>query len=229
MIFEGKNGKYKIIKTKDGSLSLYSEFFSEGFHSKAGAKAETLYNFIEGCQLLSKAQKCYEEKRTLNIFEVGFGAGYGAVLTFQALASWSQQNKKKLNVYFVSTELDPKLISYAQQFWGEQWLERKKSSKLNFQFKILLGDARDTLPNFKHKNPNFIAEIIYQDPFSPRQNSELWTVEWFKQLKEIASSEVLLSTYSASQKVRWALLESGWKIQEREGFAHKKSSTCAFL
>jgi len=54
-------------------------------------------------------------------------------------------------------------------------------------------------------------------------------VEWFEDLKKHSHPEVVLSTYSASSSIRKALMQAGWVVEERQGFAGKRSSTRAFL
>ena len=49
--FNGILGSYKVLRTSDGSETLWSEYFNENCHSLAGAKEETLYNSIEGTNL----------------------------------------------------------------------------------------------------------------------------------------------------------------------------------
>ena len=75
--FNGKLGTYKVIETADGTPTLFSSHFDEACHSLHGAVAETLYNFIEGCDLDILAKKY----SPLNILEVGFGTGTGFKLT----------------------------------------------------------------------------------------------------------------------------------------------------
>ena len=94
---------------------------------------------------------------------------------------------------------------------------------------IIVGDARKTIPWAIRENllPKFQA--IYHDPFSPQKNRSLWTVEWFKLLKEISSQDVIISTYSASSAIRKSMIAAGLIIKEQTGFGNKRSSTQAFL
>ncbi len=234
-VFEGDLGQYRIVKTRDGSTSLYSEAFDEACHSIDGAREETLHNYIKGCQIIEKAVDCWREKRPLQILEIGLGPGFGVVVTFQVLQNWFRKQSlldknKKFQVHFITTEIDKSLIDYNRNFWKEQW-PTKENTLLNFDFNltVLLGDARQTLPHFCHCHPNISIEAIYQDPFSPRKNPALWTVEWFTDLKNISSKQVTLTTYSAHPGIRKAMLYADWKIERMPGFADKRSATRGFL
>jgi tRNA U34 5-methylaminomethyl-2-thiouridine-forming methyltransferase MnmC len=211
--FVGSLGEYKIIETEDGSLSLFSEAFNEGCHSSHGAATETRYIYVDGCEVKDRSVNC--------IFEVGFATGLGFIETAKVLDEF----------LFYSTELDEKLVIWANENnkifdtfekVGNNYIGTKGRAKAI----ILIGDARETIKNYSFDRP---FQAIYQDAFSPKRNPTLWTKEWFTDLKELSSEEVILSTYSASSRVKKALFSAGWIVEEREGFAFKRSSTRGFL
>ncbi len=213
MKFSGSLGEYEVIQTEDGSFSLFSEAFNEGCHSSHGAATETRYVYIDGCEVADRKSKC--------IFEVGFATGLGFIETSKVLEDF----------IFYSTELDEKLVLWAQEKnkifdtfekVGNAYVGTKGSAKAV----ILIGDARETIKEHSFKLP---FDAIYQDAFSPKRNPTLWTKEWFEDLKELSSDEVILSTYSASSRVKKALFAAGWIVEEREGFAFKRSATRGFL
>ncbi|TDJ03767.1 MAG: hypothetical protein E2O68_09420 [Deltaproteobacteria bacterium] len=201
--FSGNLGTYRIIETEDGSPTLFSSHFDEACHSLSGAEGETYYNFIEGCELKTLALK----HSPLNILEVGFGTGLGFKLTRKFMT----ENHPQVSFNFVSLEIDPVLVEYSEL----------KATNL----KVLIGDARVTLDSYQ--GGPFHA--IFQDPFSPKKNPRLWSVEWFESLKNHAHPDVVLSTYSASSSIRKALMLAGWIVEQRKGFAGKRASTRAYL
>ncbi len=220
---------YRIEKTGDGSATLYSKTIREACHSYAGARGETQHNFIEGCQILAKAGICAREKRPLRILEIGLGVGHGVMGTFEALKKWCLENERILEVDFVTTECDPQLLAWTPEFWGERWPGAKcEQSPLDFKLSLLKGDARRMLPQFLKRFPDRKADAIYQDPFSPRSNPELWSVEWFSLLKKLGHFQTILATYSSASAVRLNLLSAGWRVEKRPGFASKRESLQAF-
>ena len=221
---------YRIEKTDDGSVTLYSKHFREACHSYAGARGETRHNFIEGCQILTKAQICAREKRPLRILEIGLGAGHGVVETFRALQKWCLESTKTLEVDFVTTECDSQLLDWTPAFWGECWPGAKCGRlPLHFELSLLKGDARRTLPQFLKTSPHWKADAIYQDPFSPRSNPELWSAEWFSLLKQLGHLQTVLATYSSASRVQAALSSAGWRVEKCPGFAGKRESLQAFF
>ena len=213
MKFDGSLGEYEVIETEDGSLSLFSKAFNEGCHSSHGAATETRYIYVDGCEVKDRKVKC--------IFEVGFATGLGFIETYKVLDEF----------LFYSTELDEKLVLWANEKnkifdsfekVGNTYVGIKGKARAV----ILIGDARETIKNYSFEKP---FQAIYQDAFSPKRNPTLWTKEWFTDLKELSAEEVILSTYSASSRVKKALFSAGWIVEEREGFAFKRSSTRGFL
>ena len=226
--FQGSLGTYEIIKTQDGTNTLYSEFFNENCHSTAGATSETLFNYIEGCQLLKQAKKLYQQNLPLNILEVGFGLGIGPKTTFEYFDKYFPQIK----INFYSFELDNKLVDWAIEHTkintnNYPSLDSYLNKKFNSTISIIIGDARKSIYSLQETKFKFHA--IFQDPFCPQNNQSLWTKQWFHQLKQVAKDDCILSTYSASTKIRKALLTSGWKVFSAPGFQQKKESTRATI
>ena len=239
---KGELGDYQIIPTEDGHHTLYSQYFNEACHSLAGAYEETQYKYIDGCEVISQAKST---KRS-HILEVGFGLGLGYLCTTDKLTQeLSEQQLEELDFFFLSVELDPKLIEYAQ---SEENLNLKQghfpslselveyqqpvrhyiAKNKNKTIVILIGDARETLASYC-SSKQLCFDCIYQDPFSPKKNPDLWTQEWFQLLKSLAHPKTLLGTYSSSSSIRKTLIESGWIISNHKGFKTKKTCTRATL
>lgn len=225
--FKGKLGKYKIIKTDDNTNTIWSEYFDENCHNLSGAKEETLYNYIEGCELLQFSKKF----DPVNIFDVGFGPGLGLLYLSKNL------NTENIINYY-SIEIDPELIKWAliNNFNNVNHIENETNSLnyIRFSLKninifIFIGDGRETIPKAIKQSLILPIHAIFQDPFSPKKNPTLWTVEWFLLLKSISHEEVLLSTYSSSVSIRKSLIEAGFKIENRKGFGQKRTMTRARL
>ncbi len=227
--FTGKLGNYRIIDTDDGSKSLWSEAFDENCHSLSGAVLETVHNYIEGCQIRDK-----HATGPLTILEIGFGTGLGAALTFNHC-----QELQQLPVHFISLELDLTLVEWAKGQPQSPEIIRQlqaiqsgpltyfQATVCHFTLTVVIGDARKTI----HQLPTFLSatkiNAVYQDAFSPKKNPTLWTVEWFKDLKQHCATDVILSTYSSSSRIRKSLLAAEWIPEILPGFQGKKEGTLA--
>ncbi|MEX0798748.1 MAG: MnmC family methyltransferase [Bacteriovoracaceae bacterium] len=209
---------HELITTQDGSLSAYSKTYGENFHNTTGAVSETQIHYVQGCQVLDRARK----QESFSILEVGLGLGVGFEQTYEAL------KKLKTKIYFTSLEIDEELILHLKE--NNPLFKALTKSQAGyradidqFHLEVLLGDARETLPN-SHRR----FHAIYQDPFSPKRNATLWTKEWFELLGSLSEDDCIMSTYSSSSAIRKAMLAAGWKIQKGARFGPKRSSTRAF-
>ena len=107
---------YEKAPTDDGSFTFKSLNFDENCHSTSGAVEETIFNYINSTKV--------NNLRLLetNIFEVGFGLGLGAILSFTEA---KKQNKK---ITFYSIEIDEKLVL---------WFKENTSDEVNKIFSYL--------------------------------------------------------------------------------------------
>ena len=76
-----KNFKKLICITDDGSSTIFLPDFNEYYHSKHGAVSESEHVFIKNG--LKFWLKNNPNKEYCNIFEVGFGTGLNALLTYK--------------------------------------------------------------------------------------------------------------------------------------------------
>ncbi len=204
----------KPIESKDGSFTLYSEEFSEHYHSvKDGALSESLYKHVIPALSINNKSK-------LIIFDSNFGLGFNTLTTIYSLFN----SDRKVEIY--STEIDKELISklknfpYPKIFNELKDIIEKISNGENydngkFKVNLYIGDTRE----FLEKLENIKFDIVYQDAFSPNKSPRLWSVEYFALIKKSMSCDGILTTYSTSTPVRLALHENGFKIYS---YKHEK-------
>src|SRR5690606_5812808 len=77
----------KIITTKDGSKTIYFPDIDENYHSQNGALQESQHVFMKN------GLENFENQAKITVFEVGFGTGLNACLTFE----YAVQHKKKIH------------------------------------------------------------------------------------------------------------------------------------
>lgn len=211
---------HQWVETEDGSYTLHSERFDENCHSTSGAQAETQLHYLEGCCVA----ELLTQEHPLRLLEVGFATGLGWRMT-RDLAHRTPQS----SLDFVSLEIDESLATWAEpgltrhEAQGLRWYEKTED---NARLRVLIGDARATLPLWSHRFPEKF-HALYQDAFSPKRNPTLWSVEWFQLLGALAVPGARLSTYSASVSIRKALIEAGWGVTNGATFGPKRSSTRA--
>jgi len=198
----------KIVKTEDGSNTLYSPEFNEHYHSTYGAINESMQVYIENGLRYSK-------KKILNVFELGFGTGLNAILTY------IESIKSNLKIKYHTIELypiKPEIISeldYSKQFSLEEllifnkmhnscWDTEIKLSE-NFIFKKIKSDFEGFVYNEKY-------DVIYFDAFAPDTQPNLWSTENFLKLYNSLNPNGIVTTYSSKGIVKRNLRDAGFKV-----------------
>jgi tRNA U34 5-methylaminomethyl-2-thiouridine-forming methyltransferase MnmC len=202
-----------ILKTTtDGSKTIFSTRFQECYHSINGAVTESMHVFINAA-----FNQCV--KKQINIFEVGFGTGLNAFLTY------IEAKKSDVTVNYHSIELFPleetmvHSMEYPQFLLADQdvfstlhnapWNEEVKISDNYVLKKIKENLLEICLMEF--------YDLVYFDAFSPTQQPELWTEPVFRKLYERMNTGGLLTTYCAKGIVRRTLNKVGFVTERLPG------------
>jgi len=199
----------QIVKTSDGSDTIFVPELNEHYHSIHGAVQESQHIFIS-----NGFDYCNADP--ISIFEVGFGTGLNALLT----AIRSRTGSRIVN--YTSIEKYPLPVNIAlklnhHQFAGDGSLEIFKSlhtapwnssSEIcsNFIINKIEGDLLDTTLSGMH-------DLIYFDAFGPDKQPDMWTHEIFSKISEITKPEGILLTYSAKGDVKRNLRACGFEVK----------------
>ena len=189
------------VTTNDGTLTLKSEKYNECYHSSEGAVTETLYKHIYPAFSVV-------DKDEIKILDICFGLGYNTFLSIL-----NRPKNSKLKIY--SPEFDEKLIkslknfNYPKEFEEIRDIIDEISEKFYYkdewvEVEIFIGDAREYIQQLNN------VDIVFQDAFSPKVNTELWTIEYFKDIDKL--DPIIITTYSVATPIRYALYSLGYNL-----------------
>jgi len=202
--------KWIKVKTDDNTFTLKSLEYNECYHSNEGALRETYYKHVSVAVDLMKEI----EDEEIRILDICFGLGYNTFVTIL-----NRPKNKKLKIF--SPELDLELIKSLKNFHYPKEFEKIKhiiyeiSENLYYKDKFVEIEVSNMNARKYIKNLNNI-HFIYQDAFSPKVNYELWSIEYFRDLKKILNKNGAITTYSVATPVRCAFYKLGFKL-----FSHK--------
>jgi tRNA U34 5-methylaminomethyl-2-thiouridine-forming methyltransferase MnmC len=190
----------------DGSYSLWSEAYGEGFHSGRGALREAREIFLAPSQL-----ERFHPGDRLKVVEVCVGTGTNLALLLEACVA------RCLYLEWWGLELDPKPLRLAltaqgfRQPWQpatlqvlEQLREMGTWQGAGGHCRLLWGDARQTLPALLEEQRGLI-DLVWHDAFSPQRCPPLWTLEFLGATARLLASEGRWISYSSAAAVREAL------------------------
>src|SRR3989338_5291884 len=221
----------KII-TKDNTITFFSEQYQEWYHSKSGAVEEAIEKYAKPCEIAEKAK----QKRIV-LLDICFGLGYN---TAAAINIAMQVNPEiEITVYALENDLEilkkiqeidvifssyPILKSIVKEFLesisqnDKKEMKKKEKNKnekrkeviikkQNMIIHFLFGDARETIKEVSEK-----VDAVFLDPFSPKVCPELWTKEFFEDIRKTMKNDAILATYSCARVVRDNLKASGFQV-----------------
>lgn len=208
----------KIIRTADGSTTIFLPDWDEHYHSKHGALQEAYHVFIKnGLEELRQAKA----KEVISIMEIGFGTGLNCFITL------IEAEKFDLNINYTGIEAYPispeevKALNYTDTF-------PQKNAQEYFELlhELAWEKELEVTDFFKlHKKQQFFHEIkaensfdlIYFDAFGARVQPDLWTEEIFAIMYRAMKSGGVLVTYSAKGSVRRAMQAVGFRVERLPG------------
>jgi len=216
--------KKYLIATADGTSTLFLEEYDQAMHSDSGAYEESLLKHIYPSGILELS------KDKINVLDVGFGLGYNVL----ALIHEFKLRKKQSSLNIISLEKEQYLLEFMNEikfndsrdeiydFIKKVYLNGKSSIE-NISFEIFFGDGRDFLKN----NRELEFDAVFQDPFSPSKNPEMWSVEYFTCIKSHMNENAILTTYSSADQIRRAMLEAGLIVGAGPSVGRKREGTVA--
>ncbi len=206
--------KRDIIKTSDGSTTIYLQDINEYYHSKHGAINEAYHVFIKnGLE--------YLKNKDLRILEIGFGTGLNTFITLL------EAKKRDLNITYDGVEAYPVLENEIKQLNYVEELNATENVLLFQQIHECNWDERNEISNYfslKKRKHTFmeiedknVFDLIYFDAFGARVQPELWTEDIFYKMYSALQNRGVLVTYSAKGSVRRAMQAVGFTVERLPG------------
>tara|TARA_Y100001968_G_scaffold264355_1_gene253209 strand:- start:58 stop:954 length:897 start_codon:yes stop_codon:yes gene_type:complete len=202
---------FEKYTTKDGSLSLYSLSYEEGFHDMDGALRESIEKYLIPAQL-----EQFSHTKKIVILDVCMGLGYNTGCILEELL------KSNISVEWHGLEIDQRPLNLGlnekifQKTWSPKVLHffkcLNKSGRWTKGFNkgtIHWGDARQKIYEIQD---SLLFDLILLDPFSPQKCPELWSEEFISLLTERLSIDGRLITYSTAASIRASLKRAGLNI-----------------
>jgi tRNA U34 5-methylaminomethyl-2-thiouridine-forming methyltransferase MnmC len=198
----------KLIKTSDGSHTIYVADLNEHYHSIHGAVQESSIVYIANGLGFSDVDP-------VNILEVGFGTGLNALLT--AVSGFSRNRK----IVYTSIEKYPLPESLVRNInhWSYAGAEGKtifdkihsagwgKTEEITSDFFLRKLESDLTVDVIEGK-----FNLIYFDAFGPEKQPEMWSDSVIRKISEATERGGIFVTYSAKGEVRRLLKAHGFKV-----------------
>lgn len=198
--------KNKPLITADGSISLYSMDYNEGYRAKSvGAFTESLHKFYtaSGIEQLLQVQD-------VRLLDICLGGGSNLAVTLDRIMTM----KHRYMLHIVTVERQSSLFDTIRQnrfMWpyGGYELLRKlivEGQAENVRLDIAIGDARNIIRDMPLK-----FDVVYFDPFGKRKNPEMWTEAVFRDVYRLCTDVGRAATYSSGREIREDFVRAGFR------------------
>jgi tRNA U34 5-methylaminomethyl-2-thiouridine-forming methyltransferase MnmC len=214
----------QLILTSDQSHTLYHSELDETYHSKGGAIGESQYVYID-----SGLAHVAQTQDTIRIFELGFGTGLNALLT------WMFAEIQGKSVLYDTVEKYPLAKPlYSQLNYGSQLGEEAKFQTLHTSTwnEQIIYSPRFTfqkyhLDVFDYAFPSAFYDLIYFDAFAPSKQEEIWAQTLLAKIAQSLKPGGVLVTYCSQGQFKRDLKAIGFELEMLPGPFKKKEITRA--
>ena len=215
-----------ILRTADGSNTLFAEQYGVTYHSRHGAVTESAHVFINaGLRYKAAVQPA------IAILEAGLGSGLNAFMTLL------EAERRNLTVRYTALELfpldEPELdaLDYAASLQAaDRHADFLALHRAEWNKPLLLSDHF----YFEKKQESIEAfcqpdafDLIYYDAFAPQAQPELWSAEVMSRMFLSLKMEGALVTYCAQGAFKRNLKKAGFLVEALQGPPGKREMTRA--
>jgi queuine tRNA-ribosyltransferase len=229
--------RFAVRIADEGHASIVDRASGEIMHAGLDPQTEARALYVEQSHL---AERLREDTHVpLVVWDVGLGAAHNAMATItcceaSAARDASSDDAQQRPVQLVSFESDVAALRLALRNgvkfphlhgpapgkllrFGE-W----RSDRAPLHWTLLEGDFLERLADAPP------PDLIYYDPFSPKTDTPLWTLDCFARVFDAcAERDVELFTYSTSTAIRAALVVAGFVVARGVPTGPKAETTLA--
>jgi len=209
----------KRIITADGSHTL--EHMGATYHSRHGALQESRHIYIHAGLQYVRQPEMLPETRELAVFEMGFGTGLNALLSFLEAADCN------MRLVYHAVEWHPLLPETAEQLnypeltghpLAAGCFSRLHTAPWEKEISVFPGCMlHKTRQSFPDMPPLRTYHLIYYDAFAPGVQPELWQSPIYEKLYRMLLPGGMLVTYCCKGAVRRGMEAAGFITRKLAG------------
>jgi tRNA U34 5-methylaminomethyl-2-thiouridine-forming methyltransferase MnmC len=217
---------YEASLTADGTPTFWHPGYREHYHSRHGALREAQQKFVAPSDLAQRLRG----GRPVALLDICFGLSYNSF----AASMVAHQLRGGGALSITALEIDPEVVRAAvtalagtMPAW---WLELVEAARVEGQachgdisLAFRWGDARATLGQLAPGS----VDLVYHDPFSTQRTPQLWSLDFFRQVRRRLRSDGCLLTYSQAASVRSGLVAAGFEVGHTQSDGTMRDGTAA--
>jgi tRNA 5-methylaminomethyl-2-thiouridine biosynthesis bifunctional protein len=209
----------------------YSAAFGDVYHSAGGGPEQARHVFLAGNALPSR----WAGRERFVVLETGFGFGLNFLATWQA---WRRDPARCGRLHYVAIEKHPFSLQDLRTLHARYPEFTNEAAELRSHWPMLvpgghrLGFENVVLTLFfadvkVARDLRVQADAFYLDGFAPAKNPDMWSPQLLRSLSRLAAPGATAATWSVAAPVRAALEATGFAVEKRAGFGHKREMLVA--
>jgi tRNA U34 5-methylaminomethyl-2-thiouridine-forming methyltransferase MnmC len=216
------NHELTLVKTADGSNTIYNPQVGENYHSINGALQESRHVFLNaGLQYFLDNNPV----KQVAVLEVGFGTGLNFLLT----ADFCTTNKIELN--YTGIEAYPLSDQLMSSTGFDQYVTTAIWSSLlnNYQSALITPTVLNPYCKLQIAGCELMKfqsderfDVIYFDAFAAAYQPEMWNEEAIGHTVSFLKPGGIFVTYAITGNLKRMLKDLGFQIQKIPGAAGKR-------
>lgn len=216
--------KREVVKTSDGSTTIFLPELDENYHSTHGALQEAIHVFIE-----NGLKHCEADLDRIRIFELGFGTGLNALLTllhhqkpvdYFGLEAFPVEKELLDQLNYAETIVEERATDLFHKIHASEW-----GKPITIEEGFTLEKVALKIEELKDEQLNGSFDLIYFDAFGPRAQAELWEPEIMQKMADLLRPGGVLVTYCAQGQFKRNLKGAGFSIERLPGPPGKREMT----
>lgn len=222
------------MRLKGGDRSIRSLEFNETMHIGSGPRSEALALHVEGQGVVRRVAE-WRAAGPFVVWDVGLGPAGNAVTLLEELRRAGARGERLAPVELHSFDLATEILEFALENAEELEYLAGWEGVLR---QLLKDGVAEPLPGVRwvlHRG-DFAqslveappAAAIFHDPYSPRKNPAMWSLELFEAMRRRCEGmPTLLTNYTRSTAIRATLALAGWFVGVGGATGEKEETTVA--
>lgn len=215
----------EIIKTADGSNTIYNAEVGENYHSKHGALQESRHVFVNSGLKYFLENRPAPAPSFVSILEVGFGTGLNFLLSAEFCA------EKGIELNYTGIEAYPLSAEMISQTGYDQYLQPETWNNFIEKYPDCLASGVEIVSNCQLqiaycKLSDFESskqyDIIYFDAFAAMYQPEMWNETAIAHTIQFLKPGGVFVTYAITGNLKRALKALGCKVEKAPGAPGKR-------
>jgi len=239
MSLQSSDAAFELVTLRGGGRSIRSKAHGETMHIGTDPRTEA-HELHVAQQRLAERLRDWHQAEPFVIWDVGLGPAGNAITAIEVICEMihNKTRESSTSVELHSYEISTEVLEFALRHAGEleylngweailrELLETGKASPApSIEWRLHRGD-------FSRQPHNAPApSVIFFDPYSPAQNSEMWNLETFRSMWKVVNTpgapDCTMTNYTRSTSVRVTMLLAGWFVGTGVATGEKEVTTIA--